>query len=707
MRPTKQGHILVVDDTLPNLDLLRSMLAEHGFQTRGAPNGKTALRAARASPPELILLDINMPDLSGYEVCEALKKDERTQEIPVIFLSAAGEVLDKIKAFEVGGVDYITKPFHLEEVLVRVQNQLTLYRLQQELRQANTVLTEQKAQIELQAQRLMELDEAKSRFFVNISHEFRTPLTLILGRLEDTLEERYGPVTEQMAHELDSVRHGSHRLEFLIEQILDLSKLEAGVMLLCVQRTDLVAFLQSLKLTFASLAERKKITVTLDAPTAPIWAYFDHEALAKVFTNLLANAFSFTPSGGAIQIYVACDTQVGDEGIVQIKVEDEGGGIPEDALPHLFERFYQAPGPDTRARPGTGIGLALSKELVQLHGGDITVTSTVGEGSTFMVSLPLGQGFFRPDQVVEGETTTLKTSHDVYRTSRQVALSQEHAYVTSVQIQQEVQEERDEEADRTTVLIIDDNPEIRALVRRHLVEEYRVLEAVGGESGLALAQQTLPDLIVSDVAMDGMDGYALCTALKQDPELGAIPVILLTVEASSESRLKGLQVGADDYITKPFDMKELQARVHNLIEARQRLREQFVQTEQALPTGGQEILSADDLFLQRARAMVETHISDPEFNVEHMASLLAQDRTTLYRRLRTLVGQTSVEFIRAIRLKHAEKLLAARAGSVSEIAYAVGFKSLSYFSSMFAKQYGITPSKYMRVAEEPKASTRL
>jgi len=707
---SSKADILIVDDTLHNLHLLREMLKDQGYRTRSLRDGASAPRAAHANPPDLILLDIRMPGLTGYQVCEELKADARTREIPVIFISAADEVLDKIQAFKVGGVDYVTKPFQAEEVLARVENQLALHRLQQDLRAANAVLVEQKAQIEAQAQRLMELDAVKSRFFANISHEFRAPLTLMLGRLEDVLAGRHGALDADAAGELGNVRHDTHRLNHLIDQILDLSRLEAGVMPLKVRQADLAVLLDNLRLAFASLAERKQITFTLAAPPEPVLLYFDPDALVKVFTNLLSNAFKFTPVGGHVSILLTHEARPDGGGFVRVAVQDSGPGISDEALPHVFERYYQAHDDDTRSQVGTGIGLALSRELVHFHHGHVEVESTVGSGSTFTVTLPLGRTHFRVDQLVEpeggvdGSATAPQEAQYNLRAARQVASSDEQAYVAATQAWDEAPTAEAE--DRTTVLIVDDSPEIRAYVRRHLSSDYRVVEAANGVEGLARARQTLPDLIVSDVKMPEMDGYAFCRALKQDPELDFIPIILLTVKDSQESRLEGLQEGVDDYMTKPFEIAELQARVRNLIASRQQLRDRFAREAAASPPEDERVWSAEERFLQHVREVIGAHLADSTFGVEQLATALAMERSTLYRRLRALVDQSVVDYIRSVRLEHAAHLLSGRAGSISEIAYGVGFKSLSHFSASFSKQYGVTPSVYMRAPRPPETTSR-
>ncbi|MFQ5571263.1 MAG: response regulator [Rhodothermales bacterium] len=676
-----KGNILIVDDIPENVRILFEVLSQEGYDVRAVTRGDLAIKAARSVPFNIILLDIHMPEMNGYEVCQALKADRRTAKIPVIFISALDEMIDKARAFEAGGVDYITKPFEAEEILLRVANHLAL-------RRSNEELAAQKSQIEEQARRLMELDEVKSRFFANISHEFRTPLTLISARLDDLRRYYQGSQAAQAGRLLDLLKNDAYRLDHLIQQLLDLSKMEAGMMSLNLRSTDLIALLRDLLLTFASLAERKEITVTFDAPPESVFLDVDPEAIVKVFTNLLSNAFKFTPPGGRVRVECRRSKKEG----VDLLVQDTGPGIPAEALPHVFERYYQAELAYTPDQIGMGIGLALSRELVQLHGGTIGVESTVGQGSLFAVALPT--------RTVSGEDIVQDQGRqdDLFRTARHVATSVEQDYVTEQQKPDiPLMDENDE--DRTVVLIADDNPSIRALVRSRLEPEYRVLEARNGKEGMECARQCLPDLVITDVMMPEMDGYAFVRALRQDPELDFIPIIMLTVKASADNKLEGLREGVDDYLTKPFEVRELQARVRNLIATRERLRERFMQEAAALPKPDASVMSSDQRFLERARAVVEAHLSDASFSVEKMASELALDRSTLYRHLRSLVDQSTVDFVRSIRLERAAQLLAGRTGTVSEIAYGVGFKSVAYFSTCFSKKYGITPSAYMRAKE--------
>jgi DNA-binding response OmpR family regulator len=372
-------------------------------------------------------------------------------------------------------------------------------------------------------------------------------------------------------------------------------------------------------------------------------------------------------------------------------VRDSGPGIPPGEQSRIFDRFHRVEA-TAGNQPGTGIGLALARELVVLHKGSLTVESDDGFGSTFIVSLPLGSAHLTADQLVPDEGTVAVPMHD----RAPPAVHAPHELVTDPETV-----DVDTDGDMTTVLVVEDNAEVRAYVRQHLAPEYRVLEAADGNQGLDLARRRLPDLVLSDVMMPGMDGYALCRALKTDPETDFIPVILLTARAEPADRLTGLKEQADDYLTKPFDVNELLARVENLIAIRRRLSERFPVTGSGAGTSRASLHPAaviaepaDEKFLEGVRAAIDAHLGDDEFNVEQLARVVAQSRGNLHRRLRDLAGETPSDLIRRMRLERAAQLLDAKAGSVAEVAYSVGFKSVAHFSNAFNDLYGMRPSAW-------------
>jgi signal transduction histidine kinase/DNA-binding response OmpR family regulator len=556
-------------------------------------------------------------------------------------------------------------------------------------------LAAQADQLAAQADQLRALDEVKSRFFANVSHEFRTPLTLTIGPLDDLKDGLYGPLPSPVAEQVDLARRSAGRVLDLINQILDVARLEAGRMELRARRLDLSAFISDIAQAFVPLAERKGIILDLQGPEndgevdTTVWA--DPEHLQKVYSNLLSNALKFTPEGGAVQVLIAADSHS-----VRISVRDSGPGIPAADLPHVFERFYRVDESAGRLQPGTGIGLALVKELVELHGGTIEVESEEGFGSRFTITFRRGRDHLRAEDVVEdggGEPPIVLPLVSVVDP------------VPSGDGASEIELEDAGDEDVTTVLVVDDSAEIRAYVRRHLegkVGGYRVVEAADGTEGLAKARALLPDLVLSDVMMPGMDGFALCRALKADPETDFIPVVLLTARAEAEDRLEGLGEHADDYLTKPFDVRELRARVDNLIESRRRLRQRFAagaawpgsDGDGGLHAARMEVDSAETIFLERVREHVEANLGDEDFSVEHLADAVGVSRGHLHRQLKALAGQTPSVAIRTMRLERASQLLAARAGTVSEVAYAVGYKSVAHFSNSFEKDFGCRPSVY-------------
>lgn len=536
---------------------------------------------------------------------------------------------------------------------------------------------------QLETEQLRELDRAKSRFFANVSHEFRTPLTLTLGPLDDLRAGLHGELPQPMAEQVELAHRNAARVLGLINQILEVARLEAGRTPLRARRLDLRTLVESAGQAFIPLAERKALTLVVETTPEPLMLYVDPEHLDKVVSNLLSNALKFTPQEGVVRVIVEADAEA-----ARVLVRDSGPGIPAGDLVRVFERFYRGDDFSARSHPGTGIGLALAKELVELHGGTLTVESDLGVGSTFTVTLPRGRAHLAPDQLVEDEAVEAWTP-------RMAPLVQQTAPDNggepSCLAEGEIEPA---EEDVTTVLIVEDNPDVRAYVKRHLAPRYRVLEAVDGEQGLEMTRGRLPDLVVSDVMMPGLDGYELCRALKEDPETDFIPVILLTARAETEDRLAGLQEHADDYLTKPFDVRELLARVENLIASRKRLRERFAGAERVVHPSAVDVEPAYERFLDQVRAAIENNLSDETFSVERLAREVAQSRGHLHRRLRSLLDESPSELIRRMRLERAAQLIEAGAGSISEIAYSVGFKSVAHFSNCFVEQFGVRPSTY-------------
>lgn len=550
---------------------------------------------------------------------------------------------------------------------------------------------------DFEAQKLQEVDRMKSRFFADISHEFRTPLTLMLGPVEKIL-----PAIEnkERREDLRVMQRNARRLQRLVEQLLDLSRIEARRMPLRARQDDIVPKIKEWVASFVSLAESKNISLNLHFPEQPIIAYFDAEKLEKIVYNLLSNAFKFTPEGGTVIVDLGFGNADFDakqqeapairnpqseidenRTFIQITVKDTGIGIAKDHLPHIFDRFYRASEALTGEQGGTGIGLALAKEFVELHHGKIRVESEVGKGSTFTVLLPLGREHLSDDEIVDS------VSSDQYPViSDQDSVSGNEQPATSIQ-QQATSDEQ------PVLLIVEDNDDMRRYLRNSLIPDFEIVEAENGEAGYQVACKKTPDLIVSDVMMPIMDGFALCAKLKTDQRTSHIPVILLTARAGQEDKLEGLETGADDYLTKPFDARELQIRVKNLIAQRQRLRERFSREITVQPKDI-TVTSIDEKFLQQALDIVEENMSDDDFQIDQFCRAIGMSRSTLNRKLRALTGLSTNVFIRTLRLKRAAQLLEKKSATIVEIAYEVGFNNPSYFAECFRQQFGKPPSEW-------------
>jgi len=456
---------------------------------------------------------------------------------------------------------------------------------------------EAKAVIEAHADKLRELDRFKTRFFANVSHEFRTPLTMIIGPLENALNGTYGALNATMGRQVDIMRRNALRLMRLINQLLDLSKLEAGKMQLRARPQNVVRFLEDVILTVAPFAEKKDIRLTFAAEQPELEVYFESEKFEKVFYNLLSNASKFTPARGAIDMTVREQTLAGGTPGVEVRVRDTGRGIPADQLPFIFDRFHQVDGSNTREHEGTGIGLALVKEMIELHGGGIAVESEVGAGTVFIITLRQGATHLQPEEVVATVEGDFEPRADLAFDGERPAGD---SAATAVPTRR-----AEASPNAPTVLIVDDNADLRDYLESILGEHYHIAQAGDGLEGLAKAREIRPDLIVSDVMMPLMDGHALCRVIKSDPELNHTPLILLTARATNEMMLEGLEEGADDYMAKPFNARELLARVHNLLFMREQQRE-LSRSNEALRESNEHLIHANDTLIQRTVELIHS-----------------------------------------------------------------------------------------------------
>ena len=553
---------------------------------------------------------------------------------------------------------------------------------------------------------LKEAHQTQNRFFTNISHEFRTPLTLILGPSKQLSEQLKD---EKNKAEADLIHRSANKLNRLVDELLDIAKIEAGEMKLKAYPVNLVTIVKEIVLSFHSLAERKKIAFKFDSDEQDITAYVDKDKIDRILTNVLSNAFKFTPEGGRVEVTVTLSfssssghshselvsespnetkklkrVQLDNKEFVEISIRDTGVGIPADKVDKIFNRFYQVDGSHTREHEGTGIGLALTKELVELHKGKIEVESEEGKGSTFRLIFPLGKNHLKPEEICEESLSQ--------------TLSKGEGFSEELIFTEETKTEKYDidiitERGIPLLLIVEDNPDVRKYISMILDNQYKVIEAKDGEDGLHKSFECIPDLIISDVMMPKMDGIQLCNKLKTDKRTSHIPVIMLTAKATMEDRISGFETGADMYITKPFEAEELIARMKNLLQQRNRLHEHFRQNG-LIEIEEKNITPVDQKFLQKAVAVINEHISDTSFGVETLANDLAVSRSLLLKKIDALVGEPPSELIKRIRLNTAAKLIERNAGNISEIALEVGYNNPSYFAEAFKKQFGITPSQY-------------
>jgi signal transduction histidine kinase/CheY-like chemotaxis protein len=546
----------------------------------------------------------------------------------------------------------------------------------------------------VKSEKLQELDRLKSRFFANRSHEVRTPLTLIMGPLNRILSKSDD---ENDKKDLGIAKKYAGNLQNLINNLLSISKLESGKMLLQASETDIVKLIRIYLQAFESLANQKNISLKFTSESKETKAYIDREKFEQILNNLLSNAFKFTNEGGRIELTVdskqltvtKTTTVIQPEEFVLITVSDTGQGIASEKLPHIFDRFYQVEQEDSSYYEGTGIGLALTKELVELHHGKITVESEAGKGSTFTILLPLGEEHLKPEEIVAEKPE--KIAPPIIHTMPPDYEDEKVFFPESSS------ENNDNQA---ILLIVEDNADMRSHIRKFFENNFQIIEAIDGVDGYKKSTEHIPDIIISDVMMPNMDGNEFCRKVKIDERTSHIPVILLTARASKESRIEGLETGADDFITKPFDGEELQVRVENLIKQRQRIRkllERKIQNNQIgiqIDFEDSGITSMDEQFLQKVIEIVKEQYADPQFNTTAFGQAIGLGRIQLNRKIKALTGQTTVGFIRTYRLNRAAELIKKESATIAEIAYDVGFNNPSYFTECFRQYFGKLPSEF-------------
>lgn len=526
--------------------------------------------------------------------------------------------------------------------------------------------------LEAMAIQLKDLDAFKSRFFANISHELKTPLTLIISPLEQ-LEQNTND--DRLKQYYAVMLRNARRLLNLINQLLDLSKLEKGVVQLNLEWSEINGFIRNVVDGFSQYAKEKKINLMYTEVSESIWLYFDKDILEKILDNLLSNALKFTHEGGAITVRLSL-TQNGEW--ISLMVKDTGEGIPGEHLDKIFDRFYQAEFPGGRDKDGFGIGLSFVKELTEIHHGNISVKSSLSEGTEFTLLIPMvmpgNSEVQTPPSDPEANPVTADMRSNSSAVNHPSPLSQDRR--------------------RATILVVEDNHDTMAFISGNLDQEYTVLRANDGVAGLAIATEAIPDLVVTDVMMPRMNGIEMTRRIRLDRYTSHIPVIMLTAKSSLESKIEGLEAKADDYIPKPFSMKELQTRITNLIDLRTALRRKY-RDELNISPAEVTTNAIDEAFLTKAIQFVEQNMCREDFSIEQLYQELAMSRSLLHKKLKALTNQSASEFINDIRLRNAARLLKQKSGSISEIAYSIGYNSISYFNVSFKKKFGVTPTEYM------------
>lgn len=526
-------------------------------------------------------------------------------------------------------------------------------------------------EIEREQERISKLEEFKSRFFTNLTHELRTPLTIISGMATEISEDP----KRWAAEGSEVIRRNAGNLLNLINQILALSKIESGSMPVHMVQGDIVSYLGYVVDAFRGHALAKRIKLHFLAEEAEVIMDYDQEKYMTILSNLLSNAIKFTAEEG--NVYVSLVFRSMEEGSTfELTVRDTGIGIPQDELDHIFERFYQAQNELTGSGIGTGIGLSLVYELVKMLEGEIQVKSAPGKGTTFTITFPLRKQTINPGAPVMKE--------DIRSNINFLMPSLPHDNIMNADEMMD---------DKPDLLIIEDNPDVLKYLQVCLVDYYRITTCMDGQRGIDKAIEMVPDLILSDVLMPVKDGLAVCRELKRHPITNHIPIVLLSAMVDAESRLAGLESGADVYLVKPFEKKELRMLLHNLLERRHALHTRYSYPATAPPLSEIEQIEPEDPFITKARAIVHEHLDETEFSVMHLYRAVFLSRTQLHKKLKALTGMSATHFIRHIRLSEAKELLKNPDLNITEIAYRVGFSDPNYFTRCFGEEFGESPSE--------------
>ena len=528
-----------------------------------------------------------------------------------------------------------------------------------------------------------EMADAKLKFFMNISHEIRTPMMLIVTPLLSLIKQDDDPHRRSV---YETIRRNAERILGLINQMMDLRKIDKGQMQMHMCETELVSFINDIYSLFSQQAKAKNIQFTYERDTEELPVWIDRDNFDKVIVNLLSNAFKFTPAGGQVRI-----TLTHDDKNVRIAIRDNGEGIPEDKLDRIFERFYQTPTHANDRKAGTGIGLDLTRSLVELHHGTIKAQNNVGEkGAEFIVTIPLGSAHLKPEEIIE-ETAQIPTAPTSLIEAEEVTA------------EDTASTELPKVGRRQHIVLVEDDKEILDFLQSELSTDYDITTCENGKVGLSVVLKTIPDLVISDIMMPEMDGTAMCSKIKSNPSTSHVPVILLTAKSRDEDQLEGLEMGADAYIMKPFNMDILRRTIVNLIHTYHTLQLKYGRNDQLEEQVDEvKMKSPDDQLLDRVMKVINKNIGNSDLSVDGIAEEVGISRVHLHRKMKELTGQTPHDFIRNIRLKQAAHLLSTRNMNITEVMYACGFNNAASFSTIFKKFYGMSPREFMNENRQKK-----
>ncbi len=529
-----------------------------------------------------------------------------------------------------------------------------------------------------EARRMHQLDLMKIKFFTNVSHEFRTPLSLILSPIDDLIKTADKP---DQQHHLVMIKRNGRRLLNLVNQLLDFRKMEYNELKLCLKKGDIIKFIKEVSSSFTDVAHHKQIQYIFESEECSLTTNFDHDKIERILFNLLSNAFKFTPSGGYISVMLSIsgeDVFAHEQRMLTIKVIDTGIGIPVENHEKIFERFFQDDMPESLLNQGSGIGLSITKEFIKMHGGTIKIESEPDYGTVFTIDIPVSD-------------VTEETLVDI-------ASPEEHSYPVLKNADQAAGLSK-----KPTILLVEDNDDLRFYLKDNLKHSFHIIEAVNGKDGWQKALGLHPKLIVSDIGMPEMNGLELCKKIKGDNRTAQIPIILLTALSAEHDQLAGLDNGANDYIVKPFNFEILLSKILNLLRMQETMKQTY-QKQFHIQAKDLIVVSEDDKFLKNAMDCIEKNITNPNFSVEELSSNLNLSRVSLYKKLLMLTGKTPVDCIRTIRLKRAVQLLQKSKLSIANVAYEVGFNNAAYFAKVFKEEFGVLPSEYVsRMKEKDEA----